>query len=198
MRRQWWWAALIAIVMVSAIILALPDETPATPSTLSEPTQLAAPTVTARHPREAGDKPTTTAADASVASRPVPPGPTGRINLFVHIDQVPIADAGINIWSFGNDGVDVTTDSEGRASVDVPEGDWMFRVDAEEYELGLNRPAVHVTAGPDAVDVELELVRIVWIEGVVVDENDAPVADASINYERRTDSRGNFRVGLSS
>lgn len=130
------------------------------------------------------------------ARRAVPPGPTGRLNLFVHCDQEPVADAGIHVWSAGNEGVDATTDTEGRASIDVPAGEWWIRLRAENHQQGLARPTIHVVAGPDPLEIEIPVERVVWIEGVVVDQDDVPVADASVNYRAGTDSQGRFRVAI--
>jgi hypothetical protein len=100
------------------------------------------------------------------------------------------------------------TDAEGRFSIEGP-GDHAHRVEAHPMGETMVFPlAVATAVFPDRDEVRLEIApehrRSVWLEGSVVDESGAPVADASLRAKhaahRRgasglTDADGNFSLG---
>jgi protocatechuate 3,4-dioxygenase beta subunit len=72
------------------------------------------------------------------------------------------------------------TDADGRVAIGpAPNGAYVVRVDADGF-LGADPVALDI-ADADATPIEVRLAKPGYIAGIVVDEDDRPVADASID-----------------
>lgn len=167
----WWWLQRLE-----------PVDTPVAPQSVSTPVPVAVPS----SPLDTPQIQAPTAPSAASAGRAVLAGITrGRHEV--------VAGAQVNLRSLSGSIASTVSGADGVFRVEVDPGDWrVASVEHDEWALTKQSPELHVAAGGVVDGIELELERKFDQRGIVLDDTEAPVANALVMGVVRTGSDGRF------
>lgn len=184
----------VAIIAVAAIFLVLLPT--AEPSTSSTPE----PADTLSDQREsAAPRANSSSRDGSVQAAvrtPLDPSQSTHVTYTVHHEGAPLVGAVVRVWNLEAGDFTATSDDDGHAELDLPPGEWRAEVEFANYRAGYGRTALRTTAGGEPIEASISMEPLLWVEGIVVDENDRPLAGAYVGMHDQTDAHGLFRTGF--
>lgn len=184
----------VAIIAVAAIFLVLLPT--AEPSTSSTPE----PADTLSDQREsAAPRANSSSRDGSVQAAvrtPLDPSQSTHVTYTVHHEGAPLVGAVVRVWNLEAGDFTATSDDDGHAELDLPPGEWRAEVEFANYRAGYGRTALRTTAGGEPIEAPISMEPLLWVEGIVVDENDRPLAGAYVGMHDQTDAHGLFRTGF--